>query len=147
MRSPDSDLKAEPQAPTPFTVEQCWRVDDDRVEESQILQNESMQNSATQLKLAPEQVLVQGDSSGSRLIRLRSVATIKVKPRMTFTPIGEPERVMLAVNRMNKGLGLVCSYFDYTRLVEHQNVIVRLDLNSKTLRFESQALIQSRIDG
>ena len=43
----------------------------------------------------------------------------KVKPRITFNPYGDHQRNQSIVLRLSKGLGLKCSYFDYTKLVEH----------------------------
>ena len=67
---------------------------------------------------------------------------MRVKPRLTFQPYGKQQDVQVSLNRLTKGkgTGLVCSYYDYTHLVMHSEVLVKFDLKAQKMIFKSASL-------
>ena len=122
------------------------------MEESHFLHSEKqISRHQNQLKVLKDDTQDAGSEVKKHKLKKMTVGILKgnaghqVKPRLTFNPYGDHQHNYQKLARLSKGLGLNCSYFDYSKLIEHQNVVLRIDSKSKALKIESQALIDDRI--
>lgn len=152
MITPDSEQKQDQPASSPFTLQPQVCIQEEIMEESHFLQSEKqISRHQNQLKVLRDDNLDAGSEIKKHQIKNMTVGILmgnaghQVKPRLTFNPYGDHQHNYQKLTRLSKGLGLKCSYFDYSKLVEHQNVVLRIDQNSKAVRIESLALIDDRI--